>query len=110
MPPVKVATGAAGVHEAQGTWMGQAWLGPTVPLRNLNPGPPSWKIGVHQTTQRLCLVAAVRNGSPEKKGMLLPPPALVDIVPPGRGVLTSCFGIPGSGKMGCCLRGAQEPG
>lgn len=40
-----------------------------------------------------------QKGSSEKKEMLFLPPALGDLIPPGGGVLTSCFGIPGSEKM-----------
>lgn len=67
VPPVKLATRAAGVREAQGAWMGQASLGPTVPSRNPNSGSPSWKVSIYQTTLRLCPVAAVRKESPKRK-------------------------------------------
>ena len=63
-PPVKLASKAAVAHQAQGAWMGQAWLfgaggggSHTVLGRNPSPGPCLWKTSIYQATSRLCLLA-----------------------------------------------------
>ena len=61
-PPVKLASKAAAAHQAQGAWMGQAWLfggwgGHTVLGRNPSQRPCLWKTSIYQAASRLCLLA-----------------------------------------------------
>lgn len=70
-PPVKLASRAAGAHQAQGAWM--LWKGHTVLCRNPSPGPFSWKISIYWRASRLCLVAGPSEmGALRGQGMYFP--------------------------------------
>lgn len=104
-PMVRLASRAAGAHQAQGVWMSQAWLlwmDHTVLRRNPNPGPP-WDISMYQPTSSLCPVASPSAaGALRERGMYFPP-ALMESVSPRGWVLTPL----GSGRMEVLLEGSS---